>query len=250
MEWNKIGLKIAKEIEKEVMPLFGKKEGAKIVGRSPSGDTTELVDKISEDIVLKHLKPLNVNIVSEEIGTINNNSEWTVVIDPIDGSFNFTNGIPFFGFCFAVFKNNNPYYGLTHEFLTKSTYEAFAGKGAYLNGEKIKVKKYHEKEALISYYSKKNLNLIGKIKRVRIMGAFGVEMAYVAKGTLDGVFDVRTHVRTTDIASSYVICKEAGAIITDENGHELEFDLNATDRYSVIVANDKKLLKMILEEIK
>ena len=82
------------------------------------------------------------------------------------------------------------------------------------------------------------------------MGAFGVEMAYVAKGTLDGVFDIRTHVRTTDIASSYIICKEAGAIITDENGDELKFDLNATDRYSVIVANDKRLLKMILETIK
>ncbi|WP_292459972.1 bifunctional fructose-bisphosphatase/inositol-phosphate phosphatase [Methanothermococcus sp.] len=249
MNWNELGLKIAKEIEKDVMPYFGKKEGAKIVGYSPSGDTTELVDRISEDIVLKYLKPLNVNIVSEEIGTINNNSEWTVVIDPIDGSFNFTIGFPCFGFCFAVFKNNNPYYGLTYEFLTKNTYEAFAGKGAFLNGEKIKVKEYNEKEAVISYYSKKNLNLIGKVRRVRIMGAFGIEMAYVAKGALDGIFDIRPYVRTTDFASSYIICKEAGAIITDENGHEFKFNLNATDRYNIIVANDKKLLNMILEEI-
>ncbi len=250
MNWNKLGLKIAKEIEKEIMPYFGKKEGGKVIGYSPSGDTTELVDKISEDIVLKHLKPLDVNIVSEEIGTIDNNSKWTVVIDPIDGSFNFTRGIPFFGFCFAVFKDNNPYYGLTYEFLTKNTYEAFVGKGAYLNGEKIKVKTYDKKESLISYYSKKNLNLIGKVRRVRIMGAFGIEMAYVAKGTLDGVFDIRNHVRTTDIASSYIICKESGAIITNENGEELKFELNATDRYSIIVVNDKELLNMILEEIK
>lgn len=249
MDWNKLGLKIAKEIEKEIMPYFGKKEGGKIVGYSPSGDTTELVDKISEDIVLKHLKPLNVNIVSEEIGTIDNNSKWTIVIDPIDGSFNFTRGIPFFGFCFAVFKDNSPYYGLTYEFLTKNIYEAFVGKGAYLNGEKIKVKTYNKKEALISYYSKKNLNLIDKVRRVRIMGAFGIEMAYVAKGTLDGVFDIRHHVRTTDIASSYIICKESGAIITNENGEELKFELNATDRYSMIVVNDKELLNMILEEI-
>ncbi|WP_421077337.1 bifunctional fructose-bisphosphatase/inositol-phosphate phosphatase [Methanothermococcus sp. Ax23] len=252
MNWNELGLKIAKEIEKDVMPYFGKKEGAKIVGYSPSGDTTELVDRISEDNVLKHLKPLNVNIVSEETGTIDNNSEWTVVIDPIDGSFNFTTGFPCFGFCFAVFKDNNPYYGLTYEFLTKNTYEAFAGKGAFLNGEKIKVKEYNEKEAVISYYSRKNLNLIGKVRRVRIMGAFGIEMAYVARGALDGIFDIRPYVRTTDIASSYIICKEAGAIITDENGDEFKFkfDLNATDRYNIIVANDEKLLNMILEEIK
>ncbi len=251
MDWNLLGLKIAKEIKSEIMAYYGKEEGAKIVGYSPSGDTTELVDKISEDIVLNHLMPLDVNIVSEEIGTLSNDSgsKWTVVIDPIDGSFNFTHGIPFFGFCFAVFKNKNPYYGLTYEFLTNNVYEAFSGSGAYLNGKKIKVKDYDENNILLSYYSKKNLNLHEKIRRVRIMGAFGVEMAYVGKGTFDGVFDIRKHVRTTDIASSYIICKEAGAIITDENGDELKFELNATDRYSVIVVNNKKLLQTILDEI-
>ncbi|ACV24179.1 bifunctional fructose-bisphosphatase/inositol-phosphate phosphatase [Methanocaldococcus fervens] len=250
MMWDEIGKKIAKEIEKEIMSYYGRKDKSYIVGKSPSGDKTEIFDKISEDIALKYLKPLNVNVVSEELGIINNESEWTVVIDPIDGSFNFINGIPFFAFCFGVFKNNKPYYGLTYEFLTKSFYEAYKGKGAYLNGKKIKVKDFNPEDITISYYPNKKMDLEklrNKIKRVRIFGAFGLEMCYVAKGSLDAIFDVRPKVRAVDIASSYIICKEAGALITDKDGNELKFELNATDRINVIVANSKEMLDIILE---
>jgi myo-inositol-1(or 4)-monophosphatase len=250
MKWDEIGKNIAKEIEKEILPYFGRKDKSYVVGKSPSGDETEIFDKISEDIALKYLQPLDVNIVSEELGIVDNGSEWTVVIDPVDGSFNFINGIPFFAFCFGVFKNNEPYYGLTYEFLTKSFYEAYKGKGAYLNGKKIKVKDFNQNNITISYYPSKKMDLEklrNKVKRVRIFGAFGLEMCYVAKGALDAVFDVRPKVRAVDIASSYIICKEAGALVTDENGEELKFKLNATDRIKIIVANSKEMLDIILD---
>ncbi|XRP96588.1 bifunctional fructose-bisphosphatase/inositol-phosphate phosphatase [Methanocaldococcus sp. 16A] len=250
MKWDEIGKNIVKEIEKNILDYFGRKDKSYVVGRSPSGDETEIFDKLSENIALNYLQPLNVNIVSEEIGVIDNGSEWTVVIDPIDGSFNFINGIPFFAFCFGVFKNNKPYYGLTYEFLTKNIYEAYSRKGAYLNGEKIKVKEFNPNDITISYYPNNNIDikkLREKIKRVRIFGAFGLEMCYVAKGTLDAVFDVRPKVRAVDIASSYIICKEAGALITDENGDELKFELNAADRINIIVANSKEMLDIILD---
>ncbi|ACX72965.1 Inositol-phosphate phosphatase [Methanocaldococcus vulcanius M7] len=252
MDWSKIGKRIAIEIEKEVLQYFGRKDRSYVIGTSPSGDETEIFDKVSEDIALKYLEPLGVNIVSEELGAIDKGSEWTVVIDPIDGSFNFINGIPFFGFCFGVFKNNNPYFGLTYEFLTKRFYEAKIGEGAFLNGKRIKVKDFNPKDVIISYYPDENVDikkLREKIKRVRIFGAFGLEMCYVANGILDAIFDVRPKVRAVDIASSYIICKEAGAIITDENGEELKFELNATDRIKVLVANSKEMLNIILDII-
>jgi len=252
MKWDEIGRKIVKDIEKDILPYFGRKDKSYVVGTSPSGDETEIFDKISEDIALKHLKPLGVNIVSEELGVIDNNSEWTVVIDPIDGSFNFINGIPFSAFCFGVFKNNEPYYGMTYEFLTGNIYEAYIGKGAYLNGKSIKVKDFNPEDITISYYPNKSMDLkklLDKIKRVRIFGAFGLEMCYVAKGSLDAVFDIRPKVRAVDISSSYIICKEAGALITDENGNSLKFELNPTDRINVIVANSKEMLNIILDII-
>ncbi len=244
-DWNEIGLKIGREIRENVLKYYGKKEGAKIIGQSPSGDTTRLIDKISEDIAFKHLSDLNVNIVSEECGDINKNSgsSWTVVIDPIDGSFNFIHGLPCFGFCFGVFKNNKPYYGLTYELLPNNIYEAFHNEGAYLNGEKIGVKEYDKNNIVMSYYTNKDMGIVNKIKRTRCMGAFGIEMAYVSKGSLDCATDLRPHVRTTDIASSYIICKESGAIITDEYGNDFKLELTATSKKKIIVANSENILK-------
>ena len=102
--WNEIAFGIAKDIEKEVIPLFGTKKAAEIVGENVSGDTTEYVDRVSENIALSRLNALGVNVVSEEIGFVDNGSDYTVVIDPIDGSYNFVSGIPIFAFSFAVFQ--------------------------------------------------------------------------------------------------------------------------------------------------
>ncbi|AEF95627.1 bifunctional fructose-bisphosphatase/inositol-phosphate phosphatase [Methanotorris igneus] len=249
MKWNEIALKIAKDIEKEIMPLFGKEEASKFIGFSPSGDQTKLVDKKAEDIVLKHLLPLDVNIVSEESGNINKESEYTVVIDPVDGSYNFINGIPICGFSFAVFKKDEPIYTMIYEFVTKNVYEGIPKRGAYLNGEKIKVRPLKLESISLSFYGNQRINHIKNVKRVRILGAIAIELAYMAKGSLDGIVDIRRYIRPTDIVAGVVIAKEAGAIITDENGEELKFSLSATERLNVIAVNSKELLDIVLESI-
>ena len=106
MKWDEIGKNIAKEIEREILPYFGRKDKSYVVGKSPSGDETEIFDKISEDIALKYLKPLDVNIVSEELGIIDNGSEWTVVIDPIDGSSNALSNFPYYGTSVALINSD------------------------------------------------------------------------------------------------------------------------------------------------
>jgi myo-inositol-1(or 4)-monophosphatase len=62
--------------------------------------------------------------------------------------------------------------------------------------------------------------------------------------------DIRNYVRTTDIAAGVLIAREAGAIVTDESGRELELRLDATTKTNVIAVNDRYLLDMILEELK
>ncbi|EHP84644.1 bifunctional fructose-bisphosphatase/inositol-phosphate phosphatase [Methanotorris formicicus] len=250
MKWDEIALKIAKDIEKDIMPIFGKKEASKFIGYSPSGDKTKLVDKIAEDIVLEHLLPLDVNIVSEESGGINKESEYTVVVDPVDGSYNFIKGIPIFGFSFAVFKKNEPIYTMIYEFVTKNVYEGIPKRGAYLNGRKIKVKPLKLESISLSFYGNKDANFLKNVRRFRILGAIAVELVYLAKGSLDGVVDIRKYVRPTDIAAGVVIARESGAIITDENGEELTFNLSATERLNIIAVNSKELLDIILENIK
>ena len=249
-EWNEIALNLAKDIEKEIMPLFGHKKAGEFIGFSPSGDKTKLVDKMAEDIVLEYLKSLGVNIISEEIGGINNESEYYVIVDPIDGSFNFIHGIPVFGFSFAVFKGDEPLYAMLYEFITKNVYEGIPNEGAYLNGEMIRTRPLNENSISISFYTRnRGAKLVEKVRRTRVLGAIAIELAYLARGSLDGVIDIRNYVRPTDIAAGYIIAKEAGAIVTDDEGRELKFNLNASEKLNIIAVNDEKLLKLILENI-
>ncbi|WP_175059444.1 bifunctional fructose-bisphosphatase/inositol-phosphate phosphatase [Thermococcus sp. 2319x1] len=249
-EWNEIALNLAKDIEREVMPLFGTKKAGEFIGFSPSGDKTKLVDKVAEDVVLEYLRPLGINVVSEEIGNIEAGSEYTIVVDPIDGSFNFIQGIPIFGFSFAVFKNEKPAYAMIYEFITKNVYEGIPGEGAYLNGERIRVRHLNENSISVSFYTRgRGAELVEKVKRTRVLGAIAVELAYLARGSLDGVIDIRNYVRPTDIAAGYVIAKEAGAIITDDSGEEIKFRLDAREKLNIIAVNDKRLLELVLEVI-
>lgn len=249
-EWNELALQMAKDIEKEIMPLFGKKEAGRFIGISPSGDKTKLVDKIAENIVLNYVKNLNVNLVSEEIGDTNAGSDYTLVIDPLDGSYNFIQGIPIFGFSLAVFKKERPLYGMIYEFITKDVYEGVVNKGAYLNGQQIRVREPNLQSIAIDLYTRgKGAKLIQKVKRVRVLGAIAVELAYLSRGSIDGVIDIRNYVRPTDIAAGVIIAREAGAIVTDEQGKELKFDLNATEKLNIIAVNSKELLNLVLEFI-
>jgi len=250
IEWNKVALDITMKIEKKVLPLFEKKESKKVIGINPSGDETKLMDKRAEEIAVRHLSKLGVNIVSEEIGNINKNSKYTAVIDPIDGSFNFANGIPFFCFSIAFFENKKPIYGMIYEFLRKNVYEAYVGNGAYLNGKEIKVSR-KKKAYTISFYTLgKGLDLVKKVRRIRTLGSIALELAYLAKGSIDGIIDIRRHIRPIDIAAGFIIAEEAGAIICDEKGKEVEYRLNAIDRISFIAVNSKDLYRLVISNIK
>jgi myo-inositol-1(or 4)-monophosphatase len=197
--WNEVVYSLAKDVEKVVMPLFGRPESGRNVGTNVSGDVTKYVDRVAEDMVIDRLKPLGINIVSEEVGLIDQGSDLTAVIDPIDGSYNFSAGIPIFAFSFALFKGEKPLYGALYEFFPGNYYEAIPGQGAYLNGEKIEVLPKEPEKAAVSFYTRgKGVGLIRRIKRVRVLGAVAVELAYLARGSLQAVVDVRNYVRPTD----------------------------------------------------
>ncbi len=248
--WNEIARGLASDVEKVVMPLFGTPQAGRDMGTNVSGDVTKYVDKVAEDLVIERLKPLGINIVSEEVGFIDNGSDYTVVVDPIDGSYNFAAGIPIFAFSFAVFRGKRPVYGSIYEFVPKHFYEAIPGEGAFMNGKRIHVRKPERGKEALSFYTRgRCTGLIKRVKRVRVLGAIAVELTYLAKGALDGVLDIRNYVRPTDIAAGVLIAREAGAIVTDERGRELEVHLSATEQTNVIAVNDEYLLKMILEEL-
>ncbi|NJF24738.1 bifunctional fructose-bisphosphatase/inositol-phosphate phosphatase [Thermococcus sp. Bubb.Bath] len=250
LPWNEVVYSLAKDIEGLVKPLFGTPEGGRNIGTNVSGDVTKYVDKVAEETAIERLKPLGINIVSEEVGLIDQGSEYTAVIDPIDGSYNFAVGIPIFAFSFALFRTEKPVYSALYEFTTGRYYEAIPGEGAYLNGSPIHVSPSEPKRAAVSFYTRgAGTGLIGRVKRVRVLGAIAVELAYLARGAIQAVVDARNYVRPTDIAAGVLLVREAGGIVTDERGKELRVHLSAEENMNVVAAADEALLKIILEEL-
>ncbi len=248
--WNEVVFSLAKDIEKIVMPIFGKPEAGKDVGTNVSGDVTKYVDKIAEDKAVERLKALGINIVSEEVGFVDLGSEYTAVVDPIDGSYNFTAGIPIFAFSFALFRKKKPVYAALYEFATRNYYEAIPGEGAFMNGEPIRVRPLPHAKAAVSFYTReRGVGLIRRVKRVRVLGAIAVEMAYLARGTLQGVVDIRNYVRPTDVAAGTLLVREAGGKVVDEDGKDITVHLSAEEKMNLIAASDGELLRVILEEV-
>ncbi len=248
--WESIGKELASEIKRKVMPLFGTRKAGEVMGKNVSGDVTEYVDRVSEDVIIERLRPLGVNVVSEEMGEISTGSDVTVVVDPIDGSFNFTHGIPIFAFSMAVFRREEPVYGMICELITGRTYEAFRGGGAFMDGKPIYVRPCEPKKAAVSFYTRgRGMDIINRVKRIRVLGAIAVELSYLAAGSLQAVADVRNYVRPTDVAAGVLIAREAGAIVTDARGHDLKIKLKASDRMNVIASSSRELHELIMRTI-
>ena len=93
------------------------------------------------------------NTLGEETGFQNRNSEFTWVIDPLDGTSNFATGLPWFGVIICVLKNSVPVMAGCFLPVQNEIYFAEKGKGATRNGEKIKVTSETELKNILAAYS-------------------------------------------------------------------------------------------------
>jgi len=116
----------------------------KVTGKIKDDDNNQVLTetdlKISEYLVgkIKNDYPEH-NIIDEEAGIINNNSNYTWVVDPIDGTSNFANGVITYGVMLGLLKDDKPYSGGVSLPSFNELYLAEKGKGAFCNGLPIKV---------------------------------------------------------------------------------------------------------------
>ena len=224
------------------------------MGLGADGTITKFVDKIAEDTALRVIKKskTNVNVLSEEAGFIDNSSDYTFVLDPVDGTRNAYRGIPFYSVSLAVGKTSisDVEYGIVKNIPTGDTYIAEKSHGAFLNKTRFAVPEVPDKEILSSLtlgvnYDEKTLALAKKDK-VRSLGSASLEMCMVAKGALDYFIIGQEYIRVIDIAASTLIAREAGAIVTNMKGEPLDMLFNLTDRSSVVTACNMDLIKEII----
>jgi myo-inositol-1(or 4)-monophosphatase len=167
----------------------------------------------------------------EESGAIEGKDErFRWVVDPLDGTNNFLHGVPFFAVTMALEKKNvrgeyEVEAAVTHEVVSRETYWAERGKGAWFETG------HHAARQRLQVSSRKELShallCVGSLKRdagvvekiaghvsgVRCLGSTALSMAYVAAGRFD-VF-VQSESYRWDVAAGLLLIKEAKGMVTD-----------------------------------
>ncbi len=173
-----------------------------------------------------------------------------VALDPLDGTFNATRGIPVYSvsLCFSDSDRlKDAFFGYVYNLATGDEYYADSS-GAYRNGEKIKVSETNSLycNAIIYYPDKKY-----PFKRMRIFGSAATELCFFADGSFDCFLDIRPEkmLRIYDAAAGVFIAEKAGGEVTELDGKSLrdkKFDMQ--ERLNIVAANEKlhpKLLELI-----
>ncbi len=187
------------------------------------------IDKGSEEIIIRLLRRYfpSHDILAEESGTRHRlTSEYRWVIDPLDGTTNYTHGFPVFCVSIGLEWKGELLLGVIYDPNTDELFSAEKGKGAYLNGKRIIVSKVDalQRSLLVTgfpYNIADNpghavehfVKFLMKSQAVRRMGSAALDLAYVAAGRFDGFWEVELN--PWDMAAGVLLVQEAGGIVTD-----------------------------------
>ena len=168
-------------------------------------------------------------ILSEESGEIVMDSEYKWIIDPIDGTVNFSNGIPLCCVSIGLEKAGEIILGAVYNPLMNEMFFAQKGFGALLNNKKINVSTKTEviKSCLVTGFPYTYLDMpngplqvferfIRKGVPVRRLGSAAIDLCWVAAGRFDGFYE--HDLQAWDTAAGFLIVEEAGGKVTDYKG--------------------------------
>ncbi len=236
---------VAKGAGKILLKYLNKKHSVSI--KADTSIVTE-ADKAAEKYILKKISTdfPNCSIISEESGEFVGREELVWLIDPLDGTSNYAHNFPWFSVSIGLWSHGKPLMGVVYHPVLDELFYAEKGKGAYLNGKRIRVSETKKlSEALLTtgfYYSRgatlaQEMKLFWKMNElalgVRRPGSAALDLAYVACGRFDAFWERGLSV--WDVAAGYLLVEEAGGKLTDYKGKP------ATLAGAEVVATNKSL---------
>jgi myo-inositol-1(or 4)-monophosphatase len=238
-------IKVCMKASRSLIRDFGEIENLQVSTKGP-GDFVTSADKRTEKILIEEIQKAHPEhgIITEETGIINkSNVEKKWIIDPIDGTMNFLNGIPQFAISIAYEEKGEIICGVIFNPIINEMFVAEKGNGAYLNNSRIRVsnKKKIKDALLVTGGPKGNskikdkifseyINVSKNVSNVRKFGSAALDMAYVACGRFDGYW--QRELNYWDIAAGIIILKEAGGFINffeDDNNNPLKKNIIASN---------------------
>ena len=209
-------------------------------------------DQLAEDCILRLLQErLPLPVLTEESGehgaVTENSRMW--VVDPLDGTFNFSRGMPLCCSSVGLWADGEPVLGAVYNFFTDELFTGVVGRGAWLNGKPIAVSGVREaaKASLATgfphHQDKSDAPLLAFVrqvqafKKIRMLGSAALMGAHVACGWLDAYRE--DDIWLWDIAAAAAICRAAGAAVSVRPGKAGRW------AREVVLASSPELLKTL-----
>ena len=254
-EWIDVFKGIGAKMRGGLSVIQGIENGKTPIGRGAGGDKTFPVDQWAENIVIAALERVHRNgesftLISEELGVKKfGEGERIVLVDPIDGSNNAKNGVPFFATSLALLegaKLSDLQVGYVANLAVGDEFWAVRGQGAYKNGTLLRTPT--SAEIVIAAYEATTpakdlpriLPLLTAAKRTRCFGATALDLAYLASGAVS-VFATATASRAFDYAAGMLILEEAHGVITDLNGNTIDHIAVGLERTVPLLASKNEV---------
>jgi len=217
-------------------------------------DLLTIADTQSEAFILKEITKTfpDHHIIAEESATVENNSDYRWVIDPLDGTTNFVHSLPIFAVSIGLQYKDETIVGVVYNPAVDKCFWAEKNGGAFLNGESIHITSTNTlgDSLLVTgfpYYHddrwRKGFDLFktlyGKTQGVRRLGAAALDFCFVAMGRFEGFWEFG--LQPWDVCAGALIVKEAGGKVSDWDDSPMPFSGNR------ILATNGHIHKEMLE---
>lgn len=234
-EWLEIASNIALEAGRVLKDCWGNLQD--IQEKEIPGDLVTDADKKSEDLIIHALKryfPTH-QILAEESGYSTNESDFQWIVDPLDGTTNYTHQFPFVAISIGLVYRGESILGVIYNPIMNELFKGAKGLGATLNGKSIQVSKvsginssllatgfpYDRRENRDNNFAEfYHLTLLSQ--GVRRLGSAALDLCYVAAGRLDGYWE--KGLKPWDIAAGIIIVREAGGTVSNYDLGDIQLE--------------------------
>jgi len=194
-------------------------------------DLVSYVDKEAEKRLVAGCHKIlgEAGFIVEEGTSSKQGDRYNWIIDPLDGTTNFTHGLPIYSISLALMRDDEIILGIVYEINKDECFYAIEGESAFLNEKEIHVSPANAlKDSLLAtgfpYYNFEKMptyltildNFMQKTHGLRRMGSAAVDLAYVACGRFEGFFEY--NLNAWDVAAGAFIVQQAGGKVTDFRG--------------------------------
>lgn len=222
-----VALQCADAADRIIRAGYGQTALAGVKGRGNVVTETDLAVERAVTVILRQEFPGHA-VLSEETAAGTRSDGWMWVVDPLDGTKNFSRGIPHFAFTIALCFDSEPVIGLTTHPLLGDTFLAVHGQGTTLNGHAVSVTDCATvKDAVVAVDLGYNDARAGQqlatashlwpgMQSLRVTGSAALGFAYLAAGKWD--IYLHSDLEPWDVAAGLILVREAGGLVMQRDG--------------------------------